>query len=133
MGHGTIYRRRISSPRKRLKTLGNRSCGHLGATPEHQSYTRGEADVPGAACPGDRRLNNGVLSSMQKQTQKRLKSLSLASKLIHEQFPLLNGMQGLCFLPSTHYPLRDVDLRQRMRVHFCPQHWLICHLGLCLY
>jgi len=33
----------------------------------HQSYTRGEAEIPGAACPGKRTTANGVLSSMQEQ------------------------------------------------------------------
>jgi hypothetical protein len=36
-----------------------------------------------------RALDNGVLSSMQKQTQKRLKSGLLVSKLFHGQFPHL--------------------------------------------
>jgi hypothetical protein len=48
------------------------------------------------------RLNNGVLSSMQ--------------KLFHEQFPLKRGVKVLCFLPSTHYTLYDFDLRASTRV-----------------
>jgi len=24
----------------------------------------------------------------------------------------------------------EVVVMHRMRVHFCPQHWLLCHLGL---
>jgi len=39
------------------------------------------------------RLNNGALSSMQKQTQKRL---NFVSKLFHEQFPLKRGVEVLC-------------------------------------
>jgi hypothetical protein len=37
--------------------------------------------------------------------------LSPVSKLFHEQFPLSRGVEVLCFLPSTHYPLYDFDLR----------------------
>ena len=58
-----------SSLRMRLSALENRSCGHLGATPESHQRRSGASwrGVP-------KRLNNGALSSMQKQTQKRLKS-----------------------------------------------------------
>jgi hypothetical protein len=31
-----------------------------------------------------------------------------------------------CRLSSLHVSTRA----QRARVHFCPQHWLLCHLGL---
>jgi hypothetical protein len=80
--------------------VGNRSCGHLGATPElHQrrseSFWRG---VP-------RGLNSGALYSIQKPARKQL-----VAKSFHEQFPLKRGMKVLCFLPSPHYPLDDFGL-----------------------
>jgi hypothetical protein len=70
-----------SSSRKRLATMGNYSCGHLGTTPPelHQSR-RGQSERFLACWRGvPRRLNNGVLSWMQKQTQKHL-NFGLVSK-----------------------------------------------------
>jgi len=33
---------------------------------------------------------------------------------------------------STNYPLYDFVLRAtHARINFCPQHLLLCHLGLC--
>ena len=52
-----------------LSTLGIRSFGHLGASPELHLRRSG-----GSLLGMPRRLNNGALSSMHKRTQKRLKS-----------------------------------------------------------
>ena len=72
----------------------------------HQIYTRGEAKVPGAARPGDYK----TACSLQCRNRRR-NDLCLVSKLFHEQLPLEKGVEVLCFLPSTHYPLYDFDLR----------------------
>ena len=56
-----------------------------------------------------KRLNNGA-RSLQCRNRRR-NDLSPVSKLFHEQFPLKRGVEVLCFLPSTHYPLNDFDLR----------------------
>ena len=99
----------------------HRSCGHLGATLDwHQRRSGGSwRGVP-------KRLNNGVHSSMQKQTQKRFKS----------GFKMMNGFHfrggwkyyASCPLHTTLFTV--LTCAQRTRVYFCPQHWLLCHLGL---
>ena len=48
---------------------------------------------------------------------RRRNDLSPVSKLFHEQFP---GVEVLCFLPSTHYPLHDFDLRAAHARTFLP-------------
>ena len=72
-----------------------------------------------------KRLNNGVLSSMQKQTLKRL--------IIQWTVSTLEG--GGSIMHPASCPLHTIlftilTCAQRTRVHFCPQHWLLCHLGL---
>jgi hypothetical protein len=37
---------------------------------------------------------------------------------------------GPNFLASTPFLYTILTCAQRTRVHFCPQHWLLCHLGL---
>jgi hypothetical protein len=74
-----------------------------------------------------KRRSNSTPSSTQKQTQKRLR----ASPKIYfiKQFPLSRG-GGPNFLASTHVLFTVLTCAQRTRVHFCSQHWLLCHLGL---
>ena len=36
----------------------------------------------------------------------------------------------LFFAPAGHHLNVFLTCAHRMRVHFCPQHWLLCHLGL---
>ena len=35
-----------------------------------------------------------------------------------------------CFFRRSGGSWRDLTCVQRMRVHFCPQQWLLCHMGL---
>jgi len=36
-------------------------------------------------------------------------------------------------VPSTHFLFTILTCAHRMRVHSCPQHWLLCHLDLYLF
>jgi hypothetical protein len=59
-----------------------------------------------------KRLNNSALSSMQKHTQKRLKS----------------GWKYYASCPLHTILFTILTCAQRTRVHFCPQHWLLTEL-----
>ena len=64
---------------------------------------------------------------------RRRNDLSPVSKIFHEQLPLKREVEVLCFLPSIRLHtilLAILTCAQRTRVYFCPQHWLLCHLGL---
>ena len=87
-------------------------------TVRNQSYTRGEAEVPGSACPS-------ALFNAEKDadTQKQLKSdfkLFMRSFHFKEDWKYCIKLLALYKLSSS----------QRARVHFCPRHWLLCHWGL---
>jgi hypothetical protein len=87
------------------------------------SDTRGEGQVPSAACPETeqrRALFNAEtdveMTYVFQCRNRRRNDFSPVSKLFHEQFPLKRGVKVLCFLPSTHYTLYDFDLRASTRV-----------------
>ena len=54
--------------------------------------------------------------------------LQLASFLRTEEIPSNWRLESP--LLSTHFLFTILTCAHRMRVHFCPQHWLLCHLGL---
>ena len=43
-------------------------------------------------------------------------------------FHFSGGMRVLNSPPPTHFLFTILTCAHRMRVHFCPQHWLLCHL-----
>ena len=74
------------------------------------------------------RFNNGVLSSMQKQTKERTKVQTQNDFM--SSFHFRGGWKyyASCSIHTTL--LTIMTCPQRTRVHFCPRHWLLCHLGL---
>ena len=53
-----------------------------------------------------------------------------ATACSHEQSSLQRGLKVLYLLISTHFLFVILTCAHRMRVHFCPQHWLLCHVVL---
>jgi len=89
----------------------------------YQVDTSGDAEVFGAQDTAQRRA-----LAMQKQTQKRIES---GFKFISWTVSTSEGVGSIYFqLSLKTYFLTILTSAQRTCVHFCPQHWLLFHLGV---
>jgi hypothetical protein len=90
----------------------------------------------GVAANGQERLNSSLGSRVAASGQEGLNSSSGSGVAASSQNYFMNSFhfrRGWKYYASC--PLHTIlftilTCAQRTRVHFCPQHWLLCHLGL---
>ena len=83
----------------------------------------------------ERHRNVPVTCDCDVQLQKSLNIREEETKVDWAECPLCKAIailysRGVYLLLSTHFLFTILTCAHRMREQFCPQHWLLCHLGL---